>query len=197
MTLVLASASGARRDVLRAAGIKFEIQPAQIDERTAEAPLVAAGATPADIALALAMIKATAVSALRPGDWVIGADQVLELDGERLTKPVDMAAARRQLLALSGKTHELHSAIVCARDGEIVWQDADTARLTMRNLTPQSIGRYLAVAGEVALSSVGAYQVEGRGIGLFAAIDGSHFTILGVPILPLLAFLRDKELIDT
>ena len=117
---------------------------------------------------------------------------MLDLDGERLTKPADMEAARRQLLKLSGRTHLLHSAVACARGGEIVWQHVETAALTMRKLTPAFIGRYLAAVGEEALTSVGGYQLEGRGIQLFEKVDGDFFAILGLPLLPLLAFLRSE-----
>ena len=190
MMMILASASPARRDMLRAAGLEVEALAADIDERAAEAPLRETGAGPADIALALAMAKALDVSGRRPGALVIGADQTLDCDGEQFDKPADMEAARRQLLALAGKTHELHAGVALARDGEIVWSEVDTARMTMRRFSPEFVGRYLAKAGEAALSSVGAYQVEGRGIQLFEAIDGDHFTILGMPLLPLLAQLR-------
>jgi septum formation protein len=196
MTLVLASASRARQALLANAGVAFEVAPAAIDERAAEQPLLKAGATPDDIAVALAMAKAAAVSDPRPGDLVIGADQVLELEGERLTKPQDMESARRQLLQLSGRTHELHSAVAAARAGEVVWQRVETARLTMRRLDPAAIGRYLAEVGDAALTSVGAYQIEGPGIRLFERIEGDYFAILGLPLLPLLAFLRAEGVVE-
>jgi septum formation protein len=120
---------------------------------------------------------------------------MLELDGERFTRPADMEAARHQLLKLSGKTHTLHSAVVCAEDGKIVWQHVEPAEMTVRPLTPQFIGRYLAAVGGAALSSVGAYQIEGRGIQLFDKVDGDFFAILGLPLLPLLTFLRSREII--
>jgi septum formation protein len=192
MILVLASASEARRRLLSSAGLAFQVIPAEIDERAAEQPLLVAGASPEDIATALAMVKAVDVSERRADDLVIGADQTLDLDGERFTKPADMEAARRQLLRLSGRTHRLHSAIACARGGEIVWRHEETASLTMRVLEPAAIGRYLASARQEALASVGGYRIEGRGIQLFEAIDGDYFAILGLPLLPLLAFLRSK-----
>lgn len=192
MTLVLASGSAARRALLQNAGLDFVVAPSSIDERAAEVPLLESGAPPADIALALAMAKAASVSAGRPGDLVIGADQVLDLDGERLTKPPSMEAARRQLLALSGRTHALHSAVAAARDGAILWSIVETAHLTMRKLDPAFVGRYLAAVGDDALASVGAYQLEGRGIQLFERIDGDYFAILGLPLLPLLKFLRGE-----
>jgi septum formation protein len=196
MRFILASGSSSRRALLKNAGLDFEVAPAELDERAAEAPLLKAGAAVEDIALALAMAKASMVSEAHAAALVLGADQMLELDGERLTKPSDMEAARRQLLQLSGKTHTLHSAVVCARDGEIVWQHVEPAHMTMRQLTPQLIGHYLAAVGPAALSSVGAYQIEGRGIQLFEKIDGDFFAILGLPLLPLLAFLRAEAVIE-
>jgi septum formation protein len=196
MSLVLASASGIRRTVLANAGLVFEVAPAEIDERAAEAPLLAAGVEPADLALALASVKASVVSEARPQDITIGADQVLALEGERLTKPADMEAARRQLLKLSGRTHQLHAAVACARGGEVRWQHVETASLTMRRLDPVAIGRYLARAGPKALESVGAYQLEGLGIQLFEEIEGDYFAILGLPLMPLLAFLRSEGVVE-
>ena len=196
MRLILASGSRSRRALLENAGLAFEVVPADLDERAAEAPLLEAGATPEDIALALAMAKASMVSEAHSGALVIGADQMLELHGERLTKPEDMEAARHQLLRLSGKTHTLHAAVCCARGGEIVWQHVEPAHMTMRKLTPQFIGRYLAAAGPEALTSVGAYQIEGRGIQLFDKIDGDFFAILGLPLLPLLPFLRSEGIVE-
>ena len=196
MKLILASGSRSRRALLENAGLALDVVPADLDERSAEEPLLKAGAPPEDIALALAMAKASMVSEAQPGALVIGADQMLELEGERLNKPEDMEAARHQLLKLSGKTHTLHTAVSCARGGEIVWQHVEPAHMTMRKLTPQFIGRYLAAAGPEALTSVGAYQVEGRGIQLFEKIDGDFFAILGLPLLPLLAFLRSEGIVE-
>ena len=190
MAIILASASPARQAILTNAGLAVESLPANIDERAAEAPLLQSGAGADDIAQALAMIKASHVSGQRPADLVIGADQTLEFAGERLTKPADMAAARRQLLKLAGKPHRLHSALACCRAGTVIWQHMETATLTMRPLTPAEIGRYLARVGETALTSVGAYQIEGPGIQLFERIEGDYFAILGLPLLPLLSFLR-------
>jgi septum formation protein len=194
MSLVLASASRTRQLLLERTGVEFTAVPSPLDERAAERPLLEAGATPEDIAVALAMAKAVAVSEERPGDLVIGADQVLEFAGERLTKPADMEAARRMLLRLSGKTHVLHSAVAAAREGAVTWHHAEPARLAMRRLDPAQIGRYLAAVGDAALTSVGAYQIEGRGIQLFEQIEGDYFAILGLPLLPLLAFLRSENL---
>jgi septum formation protein len=196
VTIVLASRSPARQAVLTNAGIAFEPVSPGIDERAAERPLLDAGAPPDDIAIALAMAKALTVSERRPADLVIGADQVLALGDERFVKPDDMEMARRQLLRLSGRTHALHSAIAAVRAGEIVWQHVETAHLTMRSLTPAFIGRHLATVGDAALQSVGAYQLEGRGIQLFEKIDGDFFAVLGLPLLPLLQFLRTEGEIE-
>jgi septum formation protein len=196
MSLVLASASRIRQQLLAKAGVPFETETARLDERAAEQPLLEAGAPPDDIAVALAMAKATTVSEARKGDLVIGADQMLEFEGERLTKPANMEAARRMLLRLSGKTHTLHAGLAAARGGNIVWQHVETAHLTMRRLDPTTIGRYLAAAGDDVLASVGAYQLEGRGIQLFERIEGDYFAILGLPLLPLLAFLRSEGAIE-
>ena len=196
MGLVLASASDTRHRLLRSAGVEFTVRPASLDERAAEQPLLMGGAPPEDIALALALAKASSVSDGSPGDLIIGADQVLDLDGERLTKPADMEEARRQLLQLAGRTHRLHSAVAAARAGDIVWQHVETASLTMRPVSPAWIGRYLAAVGPAALSSVGCYQLEGRGIQLFEAIEGDYFAILGLPLLPLLSFLRGEGMLE-
>ena len=196
MAIILASASPARQAIANNAGLTVQSLPAGIDERAAEAPLLQSGAGVDDLAQALAMIKAQRVSEQRPADLVIGADQTLEIAGERLTKPADMAAARRQLLKLAGKPHHLHSALACCRGGAVIWQHMETVTLTMRPLTPKQIGRYLAKVGESALTSVGAYQIEGPGIQLFERIDGDYFAILGLPLLPLLAFLRAQGEIE-
>ena len=187
-SLVLASKSDSRRAILQSAGIPIDIVPAEIDERTIEAR---AGSVDAgEIAALLAREKATAVAAQMPGPLVLGADQTLAL-GERLfTKPSDLAAAREQLKTLRGKTHILHAALAVARDGEIVFEHRDEARLTMRAFSDAFLNRYLETAGHAVTASVGAYQVERSGIHLFERIEGSHFTILGLPLLPLLDFLR-------
>lgn len=195
MSLILASASPFRLDMLRRAGLAVEAVPSTIDERAAEAPLLEAGAEPEDVASVFAETKAAEVSG-RQGGLVIGADQVLALDGEILHKPQDMEAARRRLLALSGRTHLLHSAVVLARAGETLWRHTETARLTMRDLDPGFIGRHLAGVGDAALQSVGAYQIEGHGVQLFERIEGDLFTIIGLPLLPLLAELRRQDAID-
>ncbi|KZM51203.1 Maf-like protein [Labrenzia sp. OB1] len=197
MTLVLASGSSIRAELLKNAGLVIEVDPADVDERAVEAPLLEAGFPPEDLAAILAEAKANDVSSRRHGDLVIGADQILAFEGERRTKPDDMEAARRQLLAFSGKTHELLSAVVISRNGEAIWSHVSTSRLTMRDLTPEFVGRYLAAAGDDVLSSVGAYQLEGIGVQLFEKIDGDYFTILGLPMLPLLDHLRTLGAIET
>jgi septum formation protein len=197
MALVLASGSRIRAELLENAGLSIVVDPADIDERAVEEPLLKAGFSPDDLAQVLAEAKANDVSERRPGDLVIGADQILAFEGERHTKPENMEAARRQLLSFSGKTHELLSAVVISRDGEAVWRHVSTARLTMRDLSPAFVGHYLAQVGDVALSSVGAYQLEGPGVQLFEKIEGDYFTILGLPLLPLLAELRKLNVLET
>ncbi|HRP79946.1 MAG TPA: Maf family protein, partial [Aquamicrobium sp.] len=144
----------------------------------------------------LAEAKALDVSGRMPGRLVLGADQTLSLGDEVLHKPADMEEARRRLLRLSGRTHELNSAVVLIRDGAVIWRHVGVARLTMRDLDPAFIGRHLSRVGEKALSSVGAYQIEGEGIQLFEAVEGDHFTIVGLPLLPLLAKLRELGAVD-
>lgn len=197
MALVLASGSKIRAELLENAGLTIEVDPADVDERAVEEPLLKAGFTPADLAQVLAEAKANDVSERRPGDLVIGADQILSFEGNRHTKPENMEAARRQLLAFSGKTHELLSAVVVSKDGEAIWRHVSVACLSMRELTPAFIGHYLAQVGDVALSSVGAYQLEGPGVQLFEKIEGDYFTVLGLPLLPLLAELRKLNVIET
>lgn len=194
--IILASGSRIRASLLVNAGLSIRTIPADLDERAVEAPLLNGDATVEDIAAVLSEAKALNVSERESDALVIGADQMLEFDGKRLTKPENMEAARRQLLALSGKTHQLHSAVAVVRNGETLWRHVSSASLTMRELSPGFVGRYLADVGNDALSSVGAYQLEGRGIQLFEKIDGDYFTILGLPLLPLLSFLRDLGAID-
>jgi len=197
MALVLASGSRIRAELLENAGLSIVVDPADVDERAVEEPLLKAGFSPEDLALVLAEAKANDVSERRPGDLVIGADQILAFEGERHTKPENMEAARRQLLAFSGKTHELLSAVVISKNGEAVWRHVSIARLTMRDLSPAFVGHYLAKVGDVALSSVGAYQLEGPGVQLFEKIEGDYFTVLGLPLLPLLAELRKLNVLET
>lgn len=196
MSIVLASSSPFRALILKNAGLEFTQDSPNIDERAVEEPLQNTGTTPADIAEILSEVKALDVSARHPGALVIGGDQTLSLDDEQLHKPEDMEQARRQLLAMSGKTHELNSGVVFARDGQILWSHVAIAHMHMRKLTPEFIGRHLSMVGDIALKSVGAYQIEGPGIQLFEKIDGDYFTIIGMPILPMLKKLRELGEID-
>jgi len=192
--LVLASKSSVRRALLEAAGIEVEIEPARIDERAVEASKAAA-ASADKVALLLAREKALEVAARKSNSTVLGADQTLALGTRRFSKPANPAAAREQLKMLAGKTHELHSAVAIARGGNIVFETVATARLTMRPLSDTFLDAYLAAAGERVLSSVGAYQLEGLGVHLFERIEGDHFTVLGLPLLPLLAYFRSAGLV--
>lgn len=192
--LVLASKSDVRGKILGAAGLRFETRPAQIDERAVEAKAGAPDAAAA--ASLLARAKADAVAASQPGRVVLGADQTLALGAERFSKPANRAAAIEQLRTLRGKTHALHSALALVRDGVELFSYADTARLTMRDVSDRFVDDYLDMAGDAALSSVGGYQLEGVGIHLFERVEGDYFTILGLPLLPLLAFLRQNKFVD-
>jgi septum formation protein len=194
--IVLASSSPFRKTLLANAGVSFAAVKPDIDERAAEAPLKESGVTPEDVALVLATAKAAEVSQRNPQALVIGSDQTLSLGDQVFHKPADMEGARRHLLGLSGKVHQLNSAVVLVREGETLWSHVAVARLTMRALEPAFIGRYLARVGDKALSSVGAYQIEGEGIQLFDKIEGDYFTIVGLPLLPLLAALRELRAID-
>jgi septum formation protein len=194
--IILASSSPFRKSLLANAGVAFAAVKPEVDERAAEAPLKDSGATPEDVALVLAIAKAAEVSERNPHALVIGSDQTLSLGDEIFHKPADMEDARRHLLRLSGQAHQLNSAVALVRDGETLWSQVAVARLTMRKLEPAFIGRYLAGVGDKALSSVGAYQIEGAGIQLFDRIEGDYFTIVGLPLLPLLAQLRVLGAID-
>ncbi|PWW00548.1 septum formation protein [Hoeflea marina] len=195
-SLILASSSPFRKMLLANAGIRFEAESASTDERAVEETLKDTGAGPDDVALVLAEAKAQDVAARHPGALVIGSDQTLSLGDQLFHKPADMDAARRQLLKLSGRTHQLNSAVVLVRGDTTLWRHVAVARLTMRALDPGFVGRYLAVAGDRVLSSVGAYQLEGEGVQLFDRIEGDYFSILGLPLLPLLAELRRLGAID-
>jgi septum formation protein len=186
--LVLASRSMSRRQMLEAAGIPIEICIPDVDERAVE--MAAGTPSPPDAAVLLAREKAKAVSRLMPGRIVAGADQTLAFESRRLNKPDDLVRAREQLAMLAGKTHYLHSAIALVQDERILFDAVDTASLTLRRLSGSFLDRYLDATGEAVLSSVGAYQLEKAGIHLFERIDGNYFTILGLPLLPLLDFLR-------
>jgi septum formation protein len=191
--LILASKSPARQGLLSSAGIAFEAVPADIDERALQQ--ASALTSPGEIAALLAGEKAVFVSARHSGQFVVGADQTLALGDRLFSKPSGRAQAAEQLRALAGHSHELHSAAAVARDGEIVFEDVSIARMTMRPLDDNAISAYLDAAGEAVTTSVGAYQLEGLGIHFFERIEGDHFSILGLPLLPLLKFLRSRRLL--
>jgi septum formation protein len=189
MTLFLASKSEARRRMLEAAGVKFELAEAELDEEAAKAGLIAAGFQPRDLAEELAQLKALSAGS----GLVLGADQVLERDdGSLLSKPASREEARDQLRSLSGRTHQLHSAAVVAAEGEAIWWHCESVSLTMRPLGAAYLEDYLDAEYEAIRWSVGGYRIEGLGVQLFERIEGSHFAILGLPLLPLLAFLRER-----
>ena len=194
--IILASRSPFRQMLLRNAGLTFEAMAAAIDERAIEDSLSADRLSPAEVALALAQAKARDVASGRPEALVIGSDQTLSLGERVFHKPADLSDAREHLRAMSGRTHELNSAVVLVENGAIAWRHVSTARLTMRLLSDDFIGRYLDRVGQSVLASVGAYQLEGEGIQLFEHIEGDYFTILGLPMLPLLAQLRSMDMID-
>jgi septum formation protein len=186
--LILASQSKTRRMLLDAAGVPVETDPADLDERGLEA---GAGSKSAGAAAALlAREKAMAVARKRGGGLTLGADQTLSIGAERLTKPQDRDAARAQLRALCGRTHELHSAIAFVQHGAVLFEHVGVARLTMRNFSERFLELYLQAAGESVITSVGAYQLEGLGLQLFERVDGDYFTVLGLPLLEALEFLR-------
>jgi septum formation protein len=190
--LILASRSQTRKTLLEGAGLPFAVEVADIDERAVETAAVEAGADARQVAVLLAEAKAAAVSARRPGDLVIGADQTLALGPELLHKPGSPEAAIVQLDRLAGKTHRLHAGIALAIDGAPVWSLVDTAELTMRAFTPAERDAVLKLEGDAILSSVGGYRLEGPSIRLFEAVRGDYFTILGLPLLPLLEALREQ-----
>jgi septum formation protein len=191
--LILASQSGTRQMLLANAGIDFEARPADVDERAlAQSSGLSA---PAEIAALLAREKAVVVSRQAPVRYVIGADQTLALTDRPFNKPAGRTAAAEQLRALAGRTHELNSAVAVARDGKLVFSHVAIARMTMRPMDEAEIAAYLDRAGKAVMSSVGAYQLEGLGVHLFERIEGDHFTILGLPLLPLFSFLRSENLL--
>jgi septum formation protein len=186
--LVLASGSVVRRKLLEAANIPVEVRPASLDERAVE--VSAPRDDPSAVAALLARVKALRVAGDVPGRLVVGADQTLALGTRRFDKPTDHAAARAQLKSLAGRTHELHAAVAVARGKDVLFEHVGVARLTMRPLSDALLDRYLEAAGAAVTASVGAYQLEALGVHLFERIEGDHFTILGLPLLPLLAYLR-------
>ncbi len=193
--LVLASKSAARATMLHGAGLAVRLVPAEVDERKLDEAWTAGGCPPAEIARRLAEAKAVAVSRLHPHAVVIGADQTLALGARRFSKAVSLTEARANLAVLRGQTHQLHSGVALARAGETLFTDVATADMTMRAFSDAFLDAYLAGVGDRILSSVGCYQFESAGIQLFERIDGDYFTILGMPLLPLLAALRRAGLI--
>jgi septum formation protein len=197
--IVLASASKVRARLLQGTGLDFTVRPAPIDEAAVkEAVRADSGVLPAgDLAAILAQAKAVSASEADPESLVIGADQVLSLDDRIFDKPSSLDEARNNLVVLRGRTHMLHTAVACARGGEVLWHHQSDASLTMRDFSNEFLGRYLATAGDAVLASVGGYQLEGPGAHLFSHIDGDYFTILGLPLLPLLEFLRGERILVT
>jgi septum formation protein len=190
VSLILASGSAVRRRMLEAAGLTFVVETPRMDEEAAKASFRAEDMKPRDQANALAELKALSVSRGRPA-FVIGADQMLAIDGDVLDKPTDAEEARAHLQRLRGKTHELITAAVIAREGAIIWRHIDTPKLKMRAFSDAFLEDYMARAGEGTLRSIGAYQLEGLGAQLFERVEGDYFSVLGLPLLPLLAFLRE------
>ena len=191
--LILASQSRARRMLLENAGLEFEALPADLDERAVQKN--SGLSAPGEIASLLAREKALFISRQRPCQYVVGAVQTLALGPRMFSKPAGRAQAAEQLGLLAGQTHALHSAVSVARDGKVLFDDVSVARMTMRQLAAGEIETYLDQAGEAVTTSVGAYQLEGLGVHLFERIEGDHFTILGLPLLSLLAFLRREKLL--
>lgn len=196
-TIVLASASTARAEMLSRAGISFDIVLAELDEDSIKKSFQrdGMGFDSSRVALVLAGRKSSQVSKSIPDRMVIGADQILDRDGEYYNKPTDRLQARSQLIGLSGRTHELVSAVSVTRNGRELWNYVDRARLTVRNLSKEFIDSYLDRIGDAAYTSPGSYQVESLGAQLFDRIDGDHYTILGMPLLPLLGYLRSQQLV--
>ena len=195
MTLILASGSRARSEMLKAAGIEFESQSPHVDEEPIKDALLAEGAPVHHIADALAELKALAVSSIKENAFVIGSDQILSCEGKCFSKADTMVAAKKQLQALRGKKHSLLSAAVVAKDGQVLWRASDKAHLTMRHLSDDYIDDYLIECGDDILSSVGCYHLEGRGAQLFDRVEGDYFTVLGMPLLKVLHFCRTQGLI--
>lgn len=191
--LMLASKSASRRAVLESAGIPIDIEPADVDEREIEA--CAGFDDPGQVAALLAREKAKAVSAKHPQRMVLGADQTLALGKRRFSKAPNRAVARQQVASLRGNTHTLHSALAVMRGGAVLFETVDAAHLTMRNFSDPFLDSYLDAVGDKVLSSVGGYQLEGMGIQLFERVEGDHFTVLGLPLLPLLGWLRQAGLL--
>ena len=196
MTLILASGSASRASLLTAAGLRFEKTPADLDEEAIKDDCLARGHSPKSVALRLAEAKALHVARTRSG-FVLGGDQVLQLDKDLISKSNDMKAARALLLRMSGRSHYLHSGVALCENGQLIWSHVETAEMQVRKLSEDAVDTYLSNAGEAILSSVGCYHLEGLGVNLFEAIRGDYFTVLGLPLLPVLAKLRQLEAIPT
>lgn len=196
-TIILASASQTRRLLLEAAGVPFDIEPSRVDEAEIKLSMLAEGASGIEIAEVLAEAKATYVSRKHPDKMVLGADQVLVCDGDVFDKPVDREDALRQLHALRGRRHELISYAVMVRGGQRIWQGVDRAKLEMRSSSDAFLQSYLDEVGDDAFNGPGGYRVESLGVQLFSRIDGSHYTILGLPLLTLLDYLRANGILNT
>ncbi|MFC3053667.1 Maf family protein [Kordiimonas pumila] len=188
--LILASGSITRAKMLRSAGVDFTVIKPMADEEGLKETLLAEGLPPRDMADALAEVKARSVSMLKPDAFVLGADQILELSGQVFSKATTLAEAKKTLSALSGHTHQLISAAVVYQNGQAIWRSIDSVKMHMRPISEDFIDMYLGKMADDALWSVGCYQIEGLGSQLFTRIEGSHFTVLGLPLLPLLDFLR-------
>lgn len=184
--LILASKSAARRAMLSDAGVPFVVQVADVDEDALKTP----GVDPVELAVELARAKALAVSRHDVDAWVLGADQTLAFDGGLVSKAATLAAARERLSAMRGRTHQLHSGAALARNGQVVWSGVDTVEMKMRDFSDAFLDAYLAAEGEALLSCVGSYRLEGLGAQLFEAVEGDYFTVLGLPLWPVLAELR-------
>ncbi|MEM0948412.1 MAG: Maf family nucleotide pyrophosphatase [Pseudomonadota bacterium] len=195
--LILASASATRRDLLINAAVAFETKPARVDEATIKASLVAAGHFPRDIADALAEAKAARIAGQYPDRLVLGSDQVLDSEGQLISKPDTQEDAIAQLTALAGKRHNLHTAAVIFEDARPVWRHVATVAMSMRQLSPHFIEAYVGRNWDSIKYSVGGYKIEEEGVRLFTKIDGSHFAVLGLPLLEILAYLSQKGVIET
>lgn len=195
--LILASNSKSRQNMLRNAGVTFESHPARVDEDAIRASLLAEDAKPRDIADTLAEFKARRCAEKNPGAFTLGSDQILALEGQVFSKPNDRAAAALQLAQLSGKTHHLYSAAVIYEDAKPVWRHTGSARMAMHTLTSAQINAYLDRAWPDVSSSVGAYHAEALGAQLFATIQGDWFSVLGMPLLEVLSYLRLRGMLET